>query len=879
MSHWPSTFRTDGGRVSARGLACVFVLLFALAFPAIAQSSAAAKLLLGTSEQKGATSSPAPASTAAAAPSASPAPASLAIPLPDVAARSEDLKRTLRAIADGLPSSDQLDATRATLDTRNDQLQSRQKETDALLEAAPTALEIREEENYWRTVQKETSATRRELLDWANAAQSAVQQLQAQEPQWNATLVENQSTPGLGPTLDVIQQSVIELQQLTVQAQNQLLALVNLQVRAASQDQLALDVRYRLNKTQQNQDSRLFERDSLPLWQMRQRRQEGESSSIYLNASTRLLAIRAFAAQTRGPLILLAMLLVLSLFGAYRLRCATRNLQATDEQRTRFQQVVRHWIALGLLPPMLCAYLLAPLAPLPLVSIVILFSCIPIVYLLPPFIAPPLRMVLYCLSGVYGFSAFAAWTAFSPATKREVQFLLQLAVFVFFAILLRPSRTPRSRAEGNSGYVRLQTIRLAVLIIGVSLLANLLGYVRLAQFLAILCLFSAFIALCMLTLVRVFTLLLLEGIDRPGAQHLAAVRYHRDSIARWVPRTLQWAGVLIWLRVTLGLLGLSDWVDTRIADVRDFHIAGGSTSVTLGGVVGFFLILLVGYAASSAIRFIFREELLNRFNLSRGLPELFSSMLHYLLLLLVFFFAVNAGGVELNKFTVLTGALGVGVGFGLQNIVNNFISGLILQFERPIHVGDVLDVDGTTGKVTRIGIRSSTVKTFQGAEVIVPNGNFISGKVINWTLSESQRRVDLPVGVAYGSDVKLVCQLLNQAATAHEDVLTSPAPAVFFKEFADSSLNFEAQFWVMQESNTTKVKSEVALTAMQLLDSAGIEIPFPQRDLRLRAVDVNAAATLLAPNGAGEALARDTGHALESSLALDESKRSATGNE
>jgi small-conductance mechanosensitive channel len=223
-------------------------------------------------------------------------------------------------------------------------------------------------------------------------------------------------------------------------------------------------------------------------------------------------------------------------------------------------------------------------------------------------------------------------------------------------------------------------------------------------------------------------------------------------------------------------------------------------------------------------------------------------MLHYLMLLLVFFFAVNAGDVALNKFTVLTGALGVGVGFGLQNVVNNFVSGLILQFERPIHIGDVLEIDGTTGKVSRIGIRSSTVKTFQGAEVIIPNGNFISGKVINWTLSESLRRVELPVGVAYGSDAKLVSRLLEQAATAHESVLTSPAPAVYFKEFADSSLNFELQFWVMQESNAVKVKSDVALTAMDLLDKAGIEIPYPQRDLRLRSVDPSAAA-LLAPNG------------------------------
>jgi small-conductance mechanosensitive channel len=130
--------------------------------------------------------------------------------------------------------------------------------------------------------------------------------------------------------------------------------------------------------------------------------------------------------------------------------------------------------------------------------------------------------------------------------------------------------------------------------------------------------------------------------------------------------------------------------------------------------------------------------------------------------------------------------------------------------------------------------------------------------------------------VAYGSEVKLVSRLLDQAATAHELVLTSPAPAAYFKEFADSALNFELQFWVMQESNTVKVKSEVALEVMRLLDLAGIEIPFPQRDLRLRAVDANAAMTLLSPNGAGEA---EIKHGLESNLAIDQSKSAATSKE
>ncbi len=828
----------------------VFVLAcFSLATPAMAQqSSSLTKSLLGITEQKPAAPSPATESQASS-PGSHSTPAAVAIPLPDVAAHAEDLNRMLREVADELPTAGQLDAAKATLDERDQQLENQEQDIDELLSATPTALELREQENYWRAKQKETAATRRQLHDWANAAQAAAQQLQAQQPQWNATLKDTNSTPGLGPTLEVIQQAVTNLQKLTARAQDQLRVVVNLQVRAAGQDQLSLDVLKRLDSAREYQDSRLFERDSLPLWQLRQRRQEGENNEVYLAAATRLMGIRAFAAQTGGALTLLAILLVLSLIGAYRLHTVTRDLRPASPEQAQVLHITRHWVALGVLPPMFFGYLLAPLAPISLVGLVILSSFIPILILLPPFISPQARLLLYCIAGVYTLSAFIAWISFSASAKREVQFAIDLLVFVVFAILVWPSRASRLRQPDRSSGLRLLAIRIAVIILGSSLVANLFGYVGLAQFLAIVCLYSTFIAISMLTGVRVFTRLLLEAVDRPGAQQLAVVRSYRDAIARWVPRVLQWTGVLIWLSVTLNLLGLADWVEARIRDVLGFRIAGGGASITLGGVLGFFAILLIGYSISSAIRFLLREELLSRFHLSRGLPELISSTLHYLLLLLVFFFAVNAGGVELNKFTVLTGALGVGVGFGLQNIVNNFISGLILQFERPIHIGDVLDVDGTTGKVTRIGIRSSTVKTFQGAEVIIPNANFISGKVINWTLSESVRRVELPIGVAYGTDAKLVCKLLDQAARTHESVLTSPEPAVYFKEFGDSSLNFEVQFWVMQESGTLKVKSEVALEAMRLLDEADIEIPFPQRDLRLRAVDATAAATLFSRNG------------------------------
>jgi small-conductance mechanosensitive channel len=155
---------------------------------------------------------------------------------------------------------------------------------------------------------------------------------------------------------------------------------------------------------------------------------------------------------------------------------------------------------------------------------------------------------------------------------------------------------------------------------------------------------------------------------------------------------------------------------------------------------------------------------------------------------------------------------------------------------------------GVAGTVTRIGIRSSTILTAQGAEIIIPNANLISNRVTNWTLTEAQRRVELQVGVAYGSDLKQVMQLLSHAAATHESVLTQPPPVAYFKEFAESSLNFELQFWVMIESNWVRVKSEVSMAVVRAFEKAGIEIPFPQRDLHLRSADL-ASGALLFPNG------------------------------
>jgi len=191
------------------------------------------------------------------------------------------------------------------------------------------------------------------------------------------------------------------------------------------------------------------------------------------------------------------------------------------------------------------------------------------------------------------------------------------------------------------------------------------------------------------------------------------------------------------------------------------------------------------------------------------------------IILVGFLLGLGALGLDLTKVTVLAGAFGVGIGFGLQSVVNNFVSGLILLFERPIYVGDIVELADLTGEVSRIGIRASTVRTWRGAEIIVPNAQLVTERVTNWTLSDRTRRIDLPVGVDYGSAPERVVEVLEAVARAHPEVLKAPAPQAVFIAFGDSSINFELRAWTNRFERWPKIQTELAGGVYAALHRAG----------------------------------------------------------
>jgi small-conductance mechanosensitive channel len=324
---------------------------------------------------------------------------------------------------------------------------------------------------------------------------------------------------------------------------------------------------------------------------------------------------------------------------------------------------------------------------------------------------------------------------------------------------------------------------------------------------------------------------------------------------------LRRAGVLLarrmisLLRIALLVVGalvlLDIWGATGspIANWQRIMAAGftvGTLRVTFGRVLLGALVVYLAVLLSGLIRSLVTlgpelgrptEGVGRLLHADRGVVESITRLAQYAFVTLGVILALAVIGVELQNFAIVAGALGIGVGFGLQNVVSNFASGLILLFERPVRVGDAVVVGDVWGTIQKIGLRSTIMLTLDQSEMVIPNGDLVSEKVINWTLSSPMARMFLPVGVAYGSPVAKVLEVLEQAAFAHHSVLKTPAPEALFMGFGDSSLDFELRLWVQDIRFRMEMRSAVLAEIDRRLREAGIEIPFPQRDLHLRSVD------------------------------------------
>lgn len=419
---------------------------------------------------------------------------------------------------------------------------------------------------------------------------------------------------------------------------------------------------------------------------------------------------------------------------------------------------------------------------------------------------------------------------FTMATDKRLWLTPEQEAHAIESAVSPPSLPVTDMASRNSWWLVGRVILAGVaLAIPVTLLA---GYAVLSDFIALRLLATAgllLVALVLHGLVRD-----LVGVLAVDSKGVAEGPDTTNPIYVWSVLFLD-IGLALTVAVLIVPLWGGHWDDIldRLGwSLTGFTIAGRQFSITdvLTGVVTFIILIVI---LRSVQHFINRRVLQNM-RIDAGVRNSLSTGIGYVGLIIALLVAINTTGIDLSGLAIIAGALSVGVGFGLQSIVNNFVSGLILLAERPIKVGDWVEVGQHQGIVQRISVRSTEIKTFERATVIMPNSDLIANPVVNRMHRDRQGRIEVPIGVAYGSDVQKVRDILLECAARHDDILQNPAPFVLFMDFGDSALLFELRAYLSDVNRRLRISSELRFEIDEEFRKAGIEIPFPQRDLHIK---------------------------------------------
>ena len=778
-------------------------------------------------------SAPAPAEKQAPQSPSSP-PAKSAIPLPQIADQADELEQQLREISNNLKPLAELQVSDREVKIHTEQFDERAVHTEELLGGKPNLKQLQDEERYWRAFAKPYGNRRKLLTARAADIEEDMSRLNTEQKRWQATWDEVQSQSGPEIVAHRVRRALDEIHQLRTEAQQQLNLLLVFQNRISEQDREISVLLRKLDEAYDKLRGKLFEQDGPPLWAASELHISDKpiNTIIYASAWREFLEGWYFV---RGniPLITgIAMAYFLALLIAFRLK----NYLASKDRRDRIEgsHIFRRPFSIALLVTFFTTIGISFSAPTSILLLVSLLYLVPVLRLLPLLVGPGMRKIIYRLCIFYVLEWTYLGLQSGASFQRGIFALIILLALTIFAWLARTSRLKIQPASAWGHKLLFAGRSIGLLLLATSLLANIFGFFSLSQVLGIGALFSAFSLVLLYTMVRVLHLCVVILVRSAWFQSLPDAR--DDTVERWVHRILIAGATVLWLNIDLYLFTVRGGIKSVLQGVLQYQIGFGKIHVTLGGTLSLVLLIFFGYMIANIASFFLGSILLPHLSLKGGMSYAISRVTYYVLLVGLFFAASTSAGLELNKFTLITGALGVGVGFGLQNIVNNFASGLIVLFERPIRVSDTVEVAGVVGTVRRIGARSSTVLTAQGAEVIFPNSTLVSNPVINWTLSSPRRRVEIPVGVSYSANPDVVLKLLTEVATANPRVLSYPPPETSFLGFGENALNFQLAFWAAQ-SAWFELKSEIGLAVFRSLHDAGIEIPFPQRDLHLRNLD------------------------------------------
>jgi potassium efflux system protein len=773
---------------------------------------------------------------AAPGPVAAPAPAAptaAPIPVPDIVRRADETVARLRALEEAARARTDLSEIERRLPALGEELRARAETTARLLADNPRGPIL-------DNLASPFLAARSLLTGWADLLTRLATELERDlgeltslRATWQATRAEARRTAAPPAVLARVDATLAAIAATQGAIKTRRAEVLQLQERASKQTAIVETALARIAQTRGEAERPLLVRDGAPLWEigssLHTLREVPARAREWFDADR--AAIRRFLQEHRGVFPLHVIIWIGLTVGFSLLLRQARKRSAEDPT---LAEVVRTF-EFPLSAALLVALFLTPwlYGELPRVAraLVGLVGLIPVLRMVTALAEPPLRPSFVGLGAFYALERLDDIAEVVPLFDQLV-FLGEMLVGSAYLAWVLSRRWEVVAAARRSALFR--TLGLGMLgAMAVAFVLAAIGYVRLGRLLGSGALSFGYLAMVFYASFRLALGLVAYALRTRPLVYLRLVQRHRALIEARARQVLRWVALAGWGLAMLGTLNLEGKARAALGSVLAAGISRGNLSLSVGDVVAFGVTVWLAFLVSRLVRFVLEEDVYPRVSLARGLPYTVSTLLHYAILLLGFVFAVAAMGVDLNRVTILVGAFGIGIGFGLQTVVNNFVSGLILLVERSIQVGDAVQIGDLSGEVRRIGIRSSVVRTWDGAEVIVPNGILTAEKLTNLTLSDRLRRMDVRVGVAYGTDGAHVLTILRDTAAAHPGVLADPAPLVFFTGFGTMALEFELRAWTARFEEAALVKSGLGLAILSALTAAGIEIPYGHQDVRL----------------------------------------------
>jgi small-conductance mechanosensitive channel len=575
----------------------------------------------------------------------------------------------------------------------------------------------------------------------------------------------------------------------------------------------------------------VFRLDALPLWQPELWDTLAAETSLGWSEPIlerfREASDYAFA---RRQVIAFQILLVLLFAVGLRIVSAHVRARTGDEPDVEHaSRVFELPISMALVVVLSATRLLHPLAPSMFLQLLWLIAVVPTVLIVRRFgagaaVRPPL--IALTLFTVVDVARAAIETL---PTLGRLLLVGELFCAIVVVLVSRRRRRASVREGGPDAVHHFVDVseRAGVLLLCLAIGANLLGAAELGRIVGQGTLRCAYLGLFAYAFYRVLWSVSVFALRLRPLRLLRLVSRDREGVQRRIDPLLRFAAGCLWLLAGVRVFDLSSLAYDELASILGKELRIGALEISLGGVLGFFLTVWLSFRLSRFVSAVLEVEVFPHVRLARGVPYALSALVRYAVLFTGFMVALAVGGVELTKLTVIAGGLGVGIGFGLQNVVNNFVSGLILLFERPLQVGDSVQLPDQKigGSILRIGTRASIIRTGDGAEVIVPNGALISSAVINWTLSDRHRRVDIDVSVERAAEAQAVIDLLEGQARSHPKVLSTPAARAYLTKLRDDALDLQLRVWIDDLDDELAVRSELGVEIQRALRAAGIGIP------------------------------------------------------